>query len=345
MSTPTCMDGPPSGNGEKSAHIERKVQHGEEARAGEGEPLGMGPSAAGTARDDQRLEGGQRASEGTAGAGLLRESDRAESDAAPPLTTARRGANWTPPPDGVRCFEGALDEGSPEETCLHCGKHISRHYGGTEYRCDPAAAPPPQDGGAPPPEPCGALPNKDALTVKPCELPKGHDPADLHASGAYAWRTFGDDFVSLPAPREWVFDRHLADKIVRHVLRDYHGDATFAKSVAGVERLLGAMRYQEKKGGGAGPLGGAAVPRLTPEQIDACQSIGRDEDARRATIGLTELDALCETAREVASLREALAAEQWTAKGRLDAALEALAAMKERAERAETELAALRGQS
>lgn len=49
----------------------------------------------------------------------------------------RRGGNWTPPADGVQCFEGALDEGSPDEICLHCGKHISQHYGGTEYRCDP----------------------------------------------------------------------------------------------------------------------------------------------------------------------------------------------------------------
>jgi hypothetical protein len=41
------------------------------------------------------------------------------------------------------------DEPSPEqlqrfargipgnETCLYCGKHISRHYGGTDYRCYP----------------------------------------------------------------------------------------------------------------------------------------------------------------------------------------------------------------
>lgn len=50
-------------------------------------------------------------------------------------TDTRRGANWTPPANGAQCFEAPIDEGSPEETCLHCGKHISRHFGGTEYRC------------------------------------------------------------------------------------------------------------------------------------------------------------------------------------------------------------------
>lgn len=35
---------------------------------------------------------------------------------------------------------------------------------------------------------------------------------------------------------------------------------------------------------------------LTVEQIEACRRIGRDEEARRTTIGLAELDALCDTA-------------------------------------------------
>ncbi len=53
-----------------------------------------------------------------------------------PAADTRRGANWTPPPTDERCFEAALDEGSPSEMCLHCGKHIRNHYGRTEYRCD-----------------------------------------------------------------------------------------------------------------------------------------------------------------------------------------------------------------
>ena len=42
-----------------------------------------------------------------------------------------RGANWTDPGTGEECF--IAPTGS--ETCT-CGKHISRHYGGTEYRCE-----------------------------------------------------------------------------------------------------------------------------------------------------------------------------------------------------------------
>ena len=60
----------------------------------------------------------------------MADTDKAAADTC-------RGDNWTPPADGAQCFEAALDEGSPEETCLHCGRHIRRHYGGTEYRCAP----------------------------------------------------------------------------------------------------------------------------------------------------------------------------------------------------------------
>jgi hypothetical protein len=48
---------------------------------------------------------------------------------------ARHGANWTPPGDvRLRCFTAI---GPRDEQCILCDKHISRHYGGTEYRCDP----------------------------------------------------------------------------------------------------------------------------------------------------------------------------------------------------------------
>lgn len=36
---------------------------------------------------------------------------------------------------------------------------------------------------------------------------------------------------------------------------------------------------------------------LTLAEIDACQRIGRNEESRYSTIALTELDALCDTAR------------------------------------------------
>lgn len=49
----------------------------------------------------------------------------------------RRGANWTPPPDGARAFHAVADQ----ETCLGCRRHISQHYGGTEYRCEPRSRP------------------------------------------------------------------------------------------------------------------------------------------------------------------------------------------------------------
>ena len=48
---------------------------------------------------------------------------------------SRRGANWTPPSDGsLSCFAGKLGE---DEVCAGCGKHIKRHFGGTQYRCQP----------------------------------------------------------------------------------------------------------------------------------------------------------------------------------------------------------------
>jgi len=54
------------------------------------------------------------------------------------------------------------------------------------------------------------------------------------------------------------------------------------------------------------PYGETGAPyMLTPEQIDACQRIGRDEVNRRTMIGLSEFDALCATAR---TADEALAA-------------------------------------
>ncbi len=49
-----------------------------------------------------------------------------------PVVDVRRGANWTPPKTG-RCFLALAET----ETCMYCEKHISRHYGMTEYRCDP----------------------------------------------------------------------------------------------------------------------------------------------------------------------------------------------------------------
>lgn len=45
----------------------------------------------------------------------------------------RRGANWTDPGTGAACFVGLGDS----EDCLACGRHIRRHYGLTEYRCQP----------------------------------------------------------------------------------------------------------------------------------------------------------------------------------------------------------------
>lgn len=44
-----------------------------------------------------------------------------------------RGANWTPPPDKAPSFIAY----NGRETCNTCRRHISRHYGGTEYRCYP----------------------------------------------------------------------------------------------------------------------------------------------------------------------------------------------------------------
>ncbi len=45
----------------------------------------------------------------------------------------RRGANWEDPGAGIACF---VEDPAKEDWCL-CGAHISRHYGGTEYRCHP----------------------------------------------------------------------------------------------------------------------------------------------------------------------------------------------------------------
>ncbi len=39
------------------------------------------------------------------------------------------------------------ESGQAYETCLHCTKHISRHYGDGEYRCDPKAQPTCDDDG------------------------------------------------------------------------------------------------------------------------------------------------------------------------------------------------------
>jgi hypothetical protein len=47
-----------------------------------------------------------------------------------------RGANWTPPASGVRCFLRS-ELSDRDEWCGNCAKHIRRHFGGTEYRCDP----------------------------------------------------------------------------------------------------------------------------------------------------------------------------------------------------------------
>lgn len=44
----------------------------------------------------------------------------------------RRGANWIER-KGLQQF---LAIGNESETCCLCNKHISRHYGGTEYRCE-----------------------------------------------------------------------------------------------------------------------------------------------------------------------------------------------------------------
>jgi hypothetical protein len=57
------------------------------------------------------------------------------------LGFGRRGANWTPPKSGERCF--TAQEPDPirgttgDEWCASCSRHISAHFGGTEYRCDP----------------------------------------------------------------------------------------------------------------------------------------------------------------------------------------------------------------
>jgi len=47
-----------------------------------------------------------------------------------PEEERRRGANWTPPANGMPCFFGK------DEECTGCGKHIRHHFGGTEYRCE-----------------------------------------------------------------------------------------------------------------------------------------------------------------------------------------------------------------
>lgn len=49
----------------------------------------------------------------------------------------RYGANYTPPKDdGLLVFMSYLPVGADgSETCANCGKHVSRHYGGTQYRC------------------------------------------------------------------------------------------------------------------------------------------------------------------------------------------------------------------
>ena len=49
-------------------------------------------------------------------------------------------------------------DGDREEWCAACGKHIMRHYGGTEYHCDPrddaaSSAPPPTQGATDEPRP------------------------------------------------------------------------------------------------------------------------------------------------------------------------------------------------
>jgi hypothetical protein len=48
-----------------------------------------------------------------------------------PMVWSVRGKNWTPPASG-RSF--VTMNGGPE--CAYCQKHISKHFGGTEYRCD-----------------------------------------------------------------------------------------------------------------------------------------------------------------------------------------------------------------
>jgi hypothetical protein len=49
---------------------------------------------------------------------------------------------------------------------------------------------------------------------------------------------------------------------------------------------------------------------VTPEQIDCCRRIGRDEENNVSTIGLAELDALCEQASRAALTEEALVKAQ-----------------------------------
>lgn len=43
---------------------------------------------------------------------------------------------------------------------------------------------------------------------------------------------------------------------------------------------------------------------LTPTEIEACRRIGRDEAAKSTTIGLAELDALCDTAQAYHNLKQ-----------------------------------------
>jgi len=43
-----------------------------------------------------------------------------------------RADNWVPPGTMEPCFESRADD---PEHCIWCGKHVSQHFGATEYRC------------------------------------------------------------------------------------------------------------------------------------------------------------------------------------------------------------------
>lgn len=94
-----------------------------------------------------------------------------------------------------------------------------------------------------------------------------------------------------------------------------------AEREAAVDSLVASLRSASPA-----PVPDVGALPLGLDEIDTCQRVGRDEEARRTTIGLPELDALCSTARAAHGL-----ARKVSSLGKHAAATESRAALAENA--------------
>lgn len=87
-------------------------------------------------------------------------------------------------------------------------------------------------------ERCGAMPSPDSMLKTGCDRPKGHFPANVHASGLYGWKVLGADFITNPAPRAWVMEDALNESEAEAAtLRAQRDEARALKVPPTVEEL------------------------------------------------------------------------------------------------------------